>query len=191
MKLYLCTLYEEKISPETKFNILKLNECDNIEVVPLLIKCGKFQKGVKDRNTPDREEVYWRNQYLRRVPHNEFLLILDSDEIIFGYLKEGLNYILNEMIRDDRIVANIHEIRPDGESRVRPRIIRKKKGMEYKGKHDEIMYRKKSILYNKDTAIRVDFLKFLHYKTSGFFKITKKNAKDVQVTDADRKAFKH
>jgi hypothetical protein len=106
--IWICTIYEDEPTVEMEFNSAKLRDF----VKPMWIKAGKFTKGVKHMNIEDTDEVRMRNIYLEQVPENDWLLILDSDEIVFGAL-ELLPQIVRQLAEKGSISAFIAEYRVD------------------------------------------------------------------------------
>lgn len=98
----------------------------------------KFHKGSNDPMSQDLEQVVARNTYLDNVSTDEFLIILDDDEVLCGSLNI-LGDCLQAMLDNDMYTGFINEILPDGKLKPRPRILRKKEGMMYFFKHDMII----------------------------------------------------
>lgn len=124
----------------------QLQRTTGINPIPLWIKAGIFShRHAKDK--PDPEQILIRQLYLNQVPVGEWLLVLDSDEIILG----GLEMIAPVLDLANKAEANnervdvicISEILPDMTIINRPRFIKKREGLKYGGpnqKHDYIEY---------------------------------------------------
>lgn len=174
--LYVCTVYPFYPTEEMMFSLNVLDRVEGLNVIPIWVRAGQFSHR-HPRSKPDPVQIQWRQQYLDAVPDGEWLLILDSDELIYGAIGripawldtlEG-EYVTNLMDEaDECLVAVVTEIKPNFELLKRPRLIRKREGMQYgkhTQKHDEIDYLGKNILGKeyKDYAT-LDHLSFLHYK---------------------------
>ena len=131
-----------------QINDAKLRECPWLNVHNIWVKAGIFShRHPKDK--PDPIQIERRQSYLDQVPDGEWLLVLDSDEEVFG--GKGL-FIIPQVLelanayeaQGHRVdVICISEILPDFTVINRPRLIRKREGLKYGGpdqKHDYIAY---------------------------------------------------
>lgn len=173
----------------------KLQEVEGLNVIKVWVQAGTFSHR-HTRSQPDPIQIEWRQMYVNSVPNNEWFLILDSDELIFGSLAGIPGWIRtleSKMMREDifegdePLVATLTEILPNMVLKQRPRLIKKKAGMEYgfeTQKHDELYYCTKhrdmaadplvgcptycvygiNLLGPKMKAATLDHLAFLHYK---------------------------
>lgn len=132
-----------------QFTLEQLQIATGIEVIPVWVKAGVFShRHPKDKADPI--QIQRRQEYLDRVPNGEWLLVMDSDEILLGGLGmiaqvlEWANNPAEYYIDQDRVdVICISEILPDLTIVNRPRFIKKREGLKYGGpnnKHDYIEY---------------------------------------------------
>lgn len=136
-----------------------LKDSQFLEVYPIYVNSGEFTKG--NTNTPesDFDEIFWRQEYLDLVPDNEWFLIMDSDEMLFGDLRLFVKAveILN---RQDVKCGVIKEIRANFDENWRPRVIKKESGDMYLHKHDTIFNGRHDKLKNHKWITPIGFL---HY----------------------------
>ncbi len=165
IKLYVCTVFPGKtehehlpspggrctddcgekktiISEEMDFVKHKLSKIKDLEPHFIWVKAGEFShRHLKD--VPDPEQIKHRNVYLDKVPDGEWLLVLDADELLFGALT-NIPIILRILNANPSIdYCLLSELLPNGELKLRPRLIRKREGLIYGGpdkKHDYIEY---------------------------------------------------
>jgi hypothetical protein len=158
-KLYILTL-TKKVTLEMNVSYSLISGRTPFEPVATY-QYAEFEKVTPPRTEKDDEaQIKYRNRLLDLVPDGEFMLILDSDEIIGGdltKLEKGLDF----MEKGKHLVANIIECNAIGEQPLRPRLIIKKEGMEYKNRHDQIWYKGKNILLS---MLDFYFIQFMHYK---------------------------
>lgn len=154
-ELWVLTLYPDKPTLEMKVSSIKLREFFNIR--RLWYEAGIFPKG----DSPKHIDL--RGKLLANVPNDHWLIILDSDELLFGDFKH-LEQMMEIMEKQNYYVANILEIRSSLDMLLRPRLIFKKEGMHYRKKHDEIYYKDKNILSSQNIRISLQNIGFLHYK---------------------------
>lgn len=132
-----------------QFTLEQLQIATGIEVIPVWVKAGVFShRHPKDKADPI--QIQRRQEYLDRVPNGEWLLVMDSDEILLGGLgmiaqvlewaNNPAEYYIDQLRVD---VICISEILPDLTIVNRPRFIKKVEGLKYGGpdmKHDYIEY---------------------------------------------------
>lgn len=194
IKLYICTIFpgmeddngKTIISEEMNFIRHKLSKIKDLEPHFIWIKAGMFSHRHL-KHVPDPDQIKHRNVYLDKVPNGEWLLVLDSDELLFGALT-NIPVILRILNVNPHIdYAMISELLPNGELKLRPRLIRKREGLKYGGpleKHDYIEhcgcyvmgnfpceeYGVEHTYYNyidvkaEKRSWLLDFLGFFHYK---------------------------
>lgn len=165
--IHICTLYNDHPSPEMLFTRDKLTEKLG-HIKTHWIKCGVFRKGVANVHISDTEEVFHRNRYLNCIPPESWFLVLDSDELIIGAL-DLIPGFLEDLDSKNILTAGILEMRPDLKIIFRPRLIKKKAGMQYVKKHDCIMYKDQNILSSVQAVISA--FGFFHYKSEGKFTV--------------------
>lgn len=162
--IWICTIYPDEPTPEMKYNKEKLNDM----ATPLWIKVGKFVKGVGDKNVEDTEEIINRNKYLDKVPNDDWLLILDADEIVFGTI-ELIPQIVRQLTEKGSLSAYIAEYRADARVLYRPRLVQKKEGMKYTHKHDCILYEGRNVIQD-EVRDYIECVGFLHNKSAKYLK---------------------
>lgn len=130
-----------------------------------------FRKGDTRTNKPDKEEVKVRNKYLQKVPNGAWCWVLDSDEIPVGNLLL-LPEILEDLVRKNIHVGWIVEYMGD-KMELRPRLIRKREGMRYAHKHDEVYWNGKNILDPKWMESQILNIGFFHYHNGAALNIAR------------------
>jgi hypothetical protein len=158
-------------------NIRLLREAKGIDCTFNVVKAGEFSHRHK-RNVQDKHQCMLRQHYVDMVPDGEWFMVLDSDELIFGAL-DRIGDVLNWANAQKDIVQwmGISEALPDWTTTIRPRIIKKVKGLVYGGipnhegikhKHDVIAHMPSGKnwidIANKTNSWIIDFLGFFHYK---------------------------
>jgi len=148
--LYLCVLQPtNKPSIETNYNYDMLDRDSGLNIIPIIVIGGDFSHR-HNKQTMDRKQCELRQKYLDAVPINEWLLIMDSDETLFGDFNK-LGDILDLLDKNDKNFGMICEYLPDGKVLGRPRLLKKREGLIYGGipnkegtmwKHDIIAYLK-------------------------------------------------
>lgn len=136
-KLHIVGVIEEP-TPHTDFNH-KLLQYYGIDVESTYIVGKRFHKG--GSNDPmwfDEAQVVARNEYLDLIKEDEFFLILDYDEVLCGSVM-NFDYFMHTMVLHDMYTAFVNRILANGKLEPRPRLLRKKKGMQYFWQHDMII----------------------------------------------------
>lgn len=176
-KLHLCIIFPDinNFTAEMEYNVKVLNQVKDFEIVAQFIHAGEFSH----RHTPDKADkiqCYQRNRYLKAVPDGEWLIILDTDEIIFGALDQLVD-VIDIADENDLDWIGISEVRPDMHTSIRPRIIKKREGMLYGSvpnsigvmyKHDVIGYEGRNYIdvSRKDRCLYYANVAFFHNKNA-------------------------
>lgn len=166
--LYLCTIFPKDHTWQTLANIKQLTEEPTLDATPILIRAGEFSHR-HNAHKQDPVQIQVRQMYLDKAPH-DWLLILDSDEVLLGAgnIADWLDYLdVNE-----KDVGFLREVLPDGSINLRPRLIRNRPGLKYGGpnkKHDWIDYQGRNYI-DVDTANGMDVgISFFHTKSADVF----------------------
>lgn len=170
IKLYVCILYPGgEWTPQMTYNAHMFHNVPNLDIEVLLVEGNRFSHR-HPRHVSDPDQCMLRNQYLDSVPNGEWLIVLDSDEAIFGALDRlpDMLFMMNEQ-SDTVQYAGITELLPDGTLKIRPRIIKKVEGLKYGGpkvKHDWIDYEGENWIdvNNTEAGWILSFLGFFHQK---------------------------
>lgn len=178
--LWICTLYEDEPTPEMIFTLSKAKDF----AFPMWIRAGKFTKGVKDLDVIDVEEVEQRNEYLLspRIKLKDWILVLDSDEILFGAV-ELIPQLLRQLEEKGSISAFIAEYRADARILYRSRLIQKREGMKYEIKHDRIIYQGENILISENIRDFIECIGFMHYRKAKTMKRIKAEEQGLLLSE--------
>ncbi len=180
--LYLCSIYPDKPSKYMIATLTFLQDVKNMHIIPIWVDAGLFPHRLS-REMKDQLQCEYRQMYIERVPEGEWMLVMDSDEVLFGSIWS---------IPDTLIMANsveshkqpefmsIWEMRSDVQFKSRPRLIKKKEGITFitpTMKHDYIGIVEPKVndvgLWRNYIEVQdpiyenswtLDFLTFAHYK---------------------------
>lgn len=166
-------IFPKKLSPQNQATIHLLNNAKDIDLKIHAIKAGEFSHRHK-RDVADKRQCELRQEYIDLTPVGEWILVLDTDEMLFGSL-DRLADLLRLANENDVDWIGISELLPDWQLKIRPRLIRKREGLQYGGvpndlgvmhKHDVIAYEGRNYIDLKktDSSWICDFLGFFHYK---------------------------
>lgn len=141
--LYMCTIYPIKPSKYMIATLTFLQDVKNMHIIPIWVDAGLFPHRLS-REMKDQLQCEYRQMYVERVPEGEWMLVVDSDEVLFGSIwsiPDTLIMANNVESHKQPEFMSIWEMRSDVQFKSRPRLIKKKEGITYMTptmKHDFI-----------------------------------------------------
>lgn len=189
-----------------KFNSEILLEIPNLIVKNIWIKAGYFPHRLK-REEKDTMQCKIRQIYLDKVPKGEWILVVDSDEILGGAI-QYIPHLLHIMDHNgiDVGLTRVREIDDATQKyqRYHPQLFKNKEGLRYGGpneKHDYIEYRDHKyciVSVPKETHVcepvnyidvenpyawLLEFLYFVHYKRGMINWVLPDEFKDFEIPE--------
>lgn len=150
--LHICTIHppdDDSIFTKTNYELLSNLIGDKVILKKNYVTCwAPFEKGTGN----DGIQIGYRNRYLNKVKQGEFILILDTDDQLCGFIK-FIPELMDLMMINQKQTAMLGHIAHnfiDGYIFFQPRLLYKLNTLEYKNAHNE-MYNKQGVnIIHKD-----------------------------------------